>query len=112
MFAGPLANIFWLSFTDPEPGLANYAALIEKDSLRKLIWTTLRICLVTTVLSVVLGYSIAYAMANAAETTRQRMMLFILISFWISVVFYHLGFYQLIQMLLIRLYLFFQSRLL
>jgi len=85
MFAGPLANIFWLSFTDPEPGLANYAALIEKDSLRKLIWTTLRICLVTTVLSVVLGYSIAYAMANAAETTRQRMMLFILISFWISV---------------------------
>jgi putative spermidine/putrescine transport system permease protein len=36
-------------------------------------------------LSVVLGYSIAYAMANVAEASRQRMMLFILISFWISV---------------------------
>lgn len=85
MFAGPLVNIFWVSFTDPAPGLTNYAALIEKESLRKLIWTTLRICLVTTVLSVVLGYSIAYAMANVADAMRQRMMLFILISFWISV---------------------------
>lgn len=85
MFAGPLANILWLSFTDPEPGLTNYAALIEKDSLRRLVWTTVRICLITTALSVILGYSIAYAMANVAETARQRMMLFILISFWISV---------------------------
>lgn len=85
MFAGPLANIFWLSFTEPQPGLANYAALIEKESLRKLIWTTLRICLITTFLSVILGYSIAYAMANVTDAARQKMMLFILISFWISV---------------------------
>jgi putative spermidine/putrescine transport system permease protein len=85
MFAGPLANILWLSFTDPEPGLTNYAALIEKDNLRRLVWTTVRICLITTTLSVILGYSIAYAMANVAEAARQRMMLFILISFWISV---------------------------
>jgi putative spermidine/putrescine transport system permease protein len=53
--------------------------------LRKLISTTLRVCLITTALSVILGYSIAYAMANVAETTRHWMMLFILISFWISV---------------------------
>lgn len=85
MFAGPLVNILWLSVTDPTPGLGNYAALIEKASLQKLLWTTLRVCLVTTALSVLLGYSIAYAMANVAEATRQRMMLFILISFWISV---------------------------
>ncbi len=85
MFAGPLFNIIWLSFTDPAPGLSNYAALIEKESLRKLIWTTLRVCLITTALSVVLGYSIAYAMANTTESARQKMMLCILISFWISV---------------------------
>lgn len=85
MFAGPLANILWLSFTDPEPGVANYAALVEKESLQKLLWTTVRVCLITTALSILLGYSIAYAMANVAEAARQRMMLFILISFWISV---------------------------
>ncbi|HMS95108.1 MAG TPA: hypothetical protein PKA03_07790, partial [Tabrizicola sp.] len=71
MFAGPLVNILWLSFTDPEPGIANYAALVEKASLQKLLWTTLRVCLITTVLSVVLGYSIAYAMANVGESARQ-----------------------------------------
>lgn len=85
MFGGPLVNILWLSVTDPEPGLGNYAALVEKDSLQRLIWTTVRVCLVTTVLSVVLGYSVAYAMANAAESRRAQMMLLILISFWISV---------------------------
>jgi putative spermidine/putrescine transport system permease protein len=85
MFAGPIANIFWLSFTDPEPGLGNYAALIEKESLRRILWTTLRICLITTLLSVVLGDCIAYAMAAVADAARQRMMLLILISFWISV---------------------------
>lgn len=85
MFAVPLFNILWLSFTDPQPGLANYAALIEKESLRKLIWTTLRVCLITTALSVLLGYGVSYAMANASETARQRMLLLILISFWISV---------------------------
>ena len=85
MFAGPLANILWLSVTDPEPGLSNFAALIEKESLRRLIWTTLRVCLITTVLSVLLGYSIAYAMARANDSARQKMLLFLLISFWISV---------------------------
>lgn len=85
MFAGPLVNILWLSFTDPERGIATYAALVEKASLQKLLWTTLRVCLITTVLSVVVGYAIAYAMAKVGEGTRHRMMLFILISFWISV---------------------------
>lgn len=85
MFAGPLFNIFWLSFTDPEPGLSNYAAIFERQSLQNLVWTTIRVCLVTTVLSVLLGYSIAYAMANSTTAARQRMLLLILMSFWISV---------------------------
>lgn len=85
MFGGPLVNIIWLSFTDPAPGLSNYAALIDKTSLQRLIWTTVRVCLITTALSILLGYSIAYAMANANEKNRQTMMLLILISFWISV---------------------------
>lgn len=85
MFAGPLLDILWLSFTDPEPGIAIYAAQVEKTSLQKRLWTTLRVCLITTVLSVVPGCSIACGMANVAEPSRQGMMLFILTSFWISV---------------------------
>ncbi|VDC24898.1 ABC transporter permease [Pseudogemmobacter humi] len=85
MFAGPLFNIFWLSFTDPGPGLSNYTALAERESLRRLLWVTLRICALTTLFSVVLGYCIAYAMTHAGEGARQKMLLLLLISFWISV---------------------------
>jgi len=85
MFAAPLANILWLSFTDPEPGLSNYAALIEKENLHRLILTTLRVCVVTTLLSVALAFCIAHAMAHAAQSSRQKMLLLLLISFWISV---------------------------
>lgn len=85
MFAGPLVNILWLSFADPRIGLQNYTALVEKESILRLLWTTLRVCAVTTILSVMLGYSIAYAMVHVGAASRQRMMLLILISFWISV---------------------------
>jgi putative spermidine/putrescine transport system permease protein len=85
MFAGPLANIFWLSVADPQPGIQNYAALVQKESIHRLLWTTVRVCAVTTVVSVVLGYSIAYAMVHARQASRQKMLLLILISFWISV---------------------------
>lgn len=85
MFAGPLANILWLSVADPQPGLQNYAALVQKESIHRLLWTTVRVCAVTTVVSVALGYSIAYAMVHARQASRQKMLLLILISFWISV---------------------------
>ncbi len=85
MFAGPLANILWLSFSDPQLGLQNYAALVQKESILRLLWTTLRVCATTTIVSVVLGYSIAYAMVHVGPASRQKMLLLILISFWISV---------------------------
>lgn len=85
MFVGPLANIVWLSFSDPQPGLQNYAELVRKESILRLLWTTLRVCALTTILSVLLGYSIAYAMVHAREGARQKMLLLILVSFWISV---------------------------
>ncbi|MBL8580781.1 MAG: ABC transporter permease, partial [Rhizobiaceae bacterium] len=71
--------------SDPQPGLQNYAALVEKESIQRLLWTTVRVCAVTTVVSVALGYSIAYAMVHARQASRQKMLLLILISFWISV---------------------------
>ncbi len=85
LFLGPIVNILWLSVTDPEPGLGNYAALFTSDSLGKILWTTLRICVICTVISVILGYCIAYAMVHAAESDRNRMLSLLLVSFWISV---------------------------
>lgn len=85
LYLGPILNILWLSLTDPSPGLGNYHKLVTSDSLVRIIWTTMRICFVTTVFSVLIGYCIAYAMVHTHEQRRSLMLALLLISFWISV---------------------------
>lgn len=84
-YLGPLLNILWLSVTDPEPGLGNYQALVTSDALSRILWTTFRTCLITTVFSVAIGYCLAYAMVHAHQKNQNVMLTLLLISFWISV---------------------------
>ena len=85
LYLGPLLNILWLSLSDPEPGLQNYSKLVESDTLARIMWTTIRICVITTGFSVILGYSVAYAMAHAYRREQSFMLTFLLVSFWISI---------------------------
>jgi putative spermidine/putrescine transport system permease protein len=85
LYLGPLVNILWLSVTDPEPGIGNYAELFESEALLRIMWTTVRICIITTVISVVLGYSVAFAMVHAYRKEQNLMLTFLLVSFWISI---------------------------
>ncbi len=85
LYLGPIANILWLSFTDPKPGIGNYAKLFESDSLVRIIMTTLRTCAITTLVSVMLGYLIAYTVVHALDREKSWMLTFVLMSFWISV---------------------------
>ncbi|MEX0304754.1 MAG: ABC transporter permease [Leisingera sp.] len=85
LYIGPILNILWLSVTDPEPGLGNYTQLATSESLIRIIANTLRICLLTTLFSVVIGYLIAYAMVHANSRNQSVMLALLLISFWISV---------------------------
>lgn len=85
LFIGPIFYVLWISVTDPAPGLGNYAALFTSDSLGKILWTTLRVCVICTAISVVFGYSVAYAMVHAADSARNKMLSLLLVSFWISV---------------------------
>ena len=85
LFLGPLTNIMVISVTDPKPGLGNYAALFQSDALGGILWTTLRVCVLTTAISVTLGYCIAYAMIHALARERNWMLSLLLVSFWISV---------------------------
>ena len=85
LFLGPLTNIMVISVTDPKPGLGNYAALFQSDALGGILWTTLRVCVLTTAISVTLGYCIAHAMIHALARERNWMLSLLLVSFWISV---------------------------
>ena len=85
LYIWPVAEILWLGFTDPAPGLHNYEKLFTRPALAKLLLTTLRVCAITTVASVIAGYLIAYAMVHLGTRERAWMLALILISFWVSV---------------------------
>ena len=84
-FAWPVLNILLISVTEPAPGLGNYEKLITSASLGRILRTTLRICLLTTVMSVAAGYLIAYTMVHLGGRERAWMLALMLISFWVSV---------------------------
>lgn len=81
----PLASVLWLSVTVPTPGLGNYERLLTSSAIQRVIWTTVRICVLTTVLALLIGYVIAYAAAHLRGWHGDLLLFFVLLSFWLSV---------------------------
>lgn len=81
----PIVQVLAISFTEPEPGLGNYQRIATNLSVQRVIWTTLRICAITTALALMLGYGLAYAITLASEQARRWWLLCVLVPLWISV---------------------------
>src|SRR5690349_17386612 len=63
----PLGKVLWISVTEPKPGLANYGLLFTSESVQRTLLTTARICTITSAITMLLGYVIAYAMVHAGD---------------------------------------------
>ncbi len=85
LFALPVGRLLVLGFTDPTPGLGNYAMLVTNDTIHRIAVTTLWVCSITTVCTVLLGYVVAYAMVHATRPALRLMVFCILLVFWLSV---------------------------
>jgi putative spermidine/putrescine transport system permease protein len=81
----PIAKVLWISVSEPEPGFSNYHLLITNDGVRRALLTTLRVSVITTIVSTVPAYVVAYALLNASTTIRKVMMTLVILPFWISV---------------------------
>lgn len=81
----PLAKVLWISVTDPVPGLGNYAKLLTSESVHKVLIVTARICVITTAVTLVLGYVLSYAMVQAKGAWLRGLTFFVLLPLWISV---------------------------
>ena len=81
----PLAEVLWISVTEPEPGLGNYERLLTSAPLQRVWMTSLRICTITTVMSLVAGYVVAYALVSASPRMQRWMFICVLLPLWISV---------------------------
>jgi putative spermidine/putrescine transport system permease protein len=85
LFALPVFRLLVLGFTDPQPGLGNYAMLVTNDTIHRIAVTTLWVCGITTACTVLLGYVVAYAMVHATRPALRLMVFCILLIFWLSV---------------------------
>jgi len=84
-FIFPLLRILWISVAEPSFGLQNYALLLSSGAIQRILATTARICVLTTALTLVGGYIVAYALVHAGERQRQWMLFCVLLPFWLSV---------------------------
>jgi len=84
-YVAPILQVLAISVTEPTPGFGNYERLWTSAGVQRVIVTTLRICVITTVLALLLGYAIAYAITLASPRARGWWMLAVLVPLWISV---------------------------
>ncbi|WP_299501269.1 ABC transporter permease subunit [uncultured Roseobacter sp.] len=62
----------------------NFAFLASDDLYWKAYISSLRIALISTILTLLVGYPIAYAMARAPEEWRPTLMMLVILPFWTS----------------------------
>ncbi|HEX2885902.1 ABC transporter permease [Vineibacter terrae] len=85
VFVYPVLKILLISVTDPQPGLGNYMLLVENPALRRVFITTIRIAVLTTLISTLIGYLLAYRM-HVAKAGELRIIIFCLMfPLWTSV---------------------------
>lgn len=90
LFLVPLGRILLISISEVSPQaeglrLGNYSLLYSEPGIVAMMLRTVRICVITTVLTVLIGYVIAYAMTQVSERERTWLLFCVLMSFWVSV---------------------------
>ncbi len=79
--------VFWLllrSFSDPVWGFQNFRILIERPVYLRALWNTVVVSGTVTLVCLVLGYPLAYSIANAGPRLRRLLIFAVLIPFWTS----------------------------
>jgi ABC-type spermidine/putrescine transport system permease subunit I len=83
----PVGWLFWLSFLSDsgELSLEHYRRLASQASYARIFRTTFEVSLVTTALCVILGYPLAYLLAQMPRRLAAVCMMAVLLPFWTSV---------------------------
>jgi putative spermidine/putrescine transport system permease protein len=84
-YVAPFVGVAAWSVTLPEPGVQHYDRLLTDGALHQILIRTLRICALTTLFAVGIGYLIAYHWVYGSERQRRFVEVGVLIPFWISV---------------------------
>ncbi|AIU28822.1 ABC transporter permease [Pandoraea pnomenusa] len=83
-FLMPLAQVLWLSFTEPTPGFANYVHFFADPFYLRVLGMTFLTSLLVTACCLVLGYPLAYCLAQATARFGAGILLVVGMSYWTS----------------------------
>lgn len=85
-FVYPVADLLAVSFTTPagDISLAEYAKVATTPVYGHVFFITFKIAFQVTLFCVVLGYPVAYLLANTTPKLRGRLILLVLVPFWTS----------------------------
>ncbi|MCV3769029.1 ABC transporter permease [Rhizobium sp. TRM95796] len=81
-FVTPVTGLMLRSLTEPQFGLQNYAELIGSGTYVRIFANTFLVAGVVTLLSVVIGYPVAWALAVMPERWSRLVFAIIILSMW------------------------------
>lgn len=81
----PLSRIAGWSFFDPDFTLKFYREILAEPAYLRALRNTLEISVLVTLISLVLGYPLAYLMTTTTPRARRVLTLLILVPFWTSI---------------------------
>lgn len=84
LFVWPLTVMVVASFTDPQPGLANYQRVFATSSIVRSMWFTAALSALVTVICAVVGYGYTYTLVKTRDTLRTVLLMVILVPALVS----------------------------
>ncbi len=85
LYIVPVARVLLLSVTDPHPGFDNFTRLAVNPGPRHVVENTFRLCALVTLITLVLGYLLAYVITHAGARGQRIMLSLVVVTIWISV---------------------------
>ncbi len=83
-FLLPIGVILVRSFTDPEPGLGQYAAALQDPTTLRVLGRTFAMAVVAVAACLAFGYPYAYLLTLVGPTAQTLLLVLILVPFWTS----------------------------
>ncbi len=85
IFCIPIAGVVWTSVYDNGWTIKSYQSFATGSLFHKALWNTLSIGLSAGVVSVVLGYIVAYHLSNMSPRKRALCTILVMLPFWTSI---------------------------
>ncbi|RWL81287.1 MAG: ABC transporter permease [Mesorhizobium sp.] len=85
LYVVPILQVLALSFTEPTFGFGNYVEMFGSAAIGRVVRTTMIVSAVTTVLTIVMSYAVAFALVHMRPAARRVALFMVMVPFWVSV---------------------------